>query len=128
MQKELKFLGDELESPAHPFVVILGGAKVSDKIKVIDRLLDKADALLIGGAMTYTFSLAQGRKVGRSLVEPDRVDMARAALDKAAARGVQFLLPVDHVVATPEKTEKLDKKGKPMMAWQQPRAVDNGHP
>jgi phosphoglycerate kinase len=125
MQKELQFLGDELESPAHPFVVILGGAKVSDKIKVIDRLLDKADALLIGGAMTYTFSLAQGRKVGRSLVEPDRVDMARAALDKAAARGVQFMLPVDHVVATPEKTDKLDKKGKPILAWQQPRAVDN---
>lgn len=125
MQKELQFLGDELESPAHPFVVILGGAKVSDKIKVIDRLLDKADALLIGGAMTYTFSLAQDRKIGRSLVEPDRVDMARAALDKAAARGVQFMLPVDHVVATPEKTEKLDKKGKPILAWQQPRAVDN---
>lgn len=125
MQRELQFLGDELESPAHPFVVILGGAKVSDKIQVIDRLLDKADALLIGGAMTYTFSLAQGRKVGRSLVEPDRVDMARAALDKATARGVRFMLPVDHVVATPEKTEKLDKKGKPILAWQQPRPVSN---
>jgi phosphoglycerate kinase len=125
MQKELQFLGDELESPAHPFVVILGGAKVSDKIKVIDRLLDKADVLLVGGAMTYTFSLAQGRKVGRSLVEPDRVDVARAALEKAAARGVKFLLPVDHVVATPEKTDQLDKKGKPIVAWQQPRAVDS---
>jgi phosphoglycerate kinase len=125
MQKELQFLGDELESPAHPFVVILGGAKVSDKIKVIDRLLDKADALLVGGAMTYTFSLAQGRKVGRSLVEPDRVEMARGALDKAAARGVKFLLPVDHVVATPEKTDKLDKKGKPILGWQQPHTVDS---
>jgi phosphoglycerate kinase len=71
MQKELKFLGDELEQPARPFVVILGGAKVSDKIKVIDRLLDRADALLVGGAMTYTFALAQGKKVGKSLVEPD---------------------------------------------------------
>jgi phosphoglycerate kinase len=125
MEKELQFLGDELESPAHPFVVILGGAKVSDKVKVIDRLLDKADAILVGGAMTYTFSLAQGRKVGRSLVEPDRVDVARAALDKAAARGVQFLLPVDHVVATPEKTDKLDKKGKPIVAWQEPHEVDS---
>jgi phosphoglycerate kinase len=125
MEKELQFLGDELESPARPFVVILGGAKVSDKIQVIDRLLDKADTLLVGGAMTYTFSLAQGRKVGRSLVEPDRVDMARAAIAKASERGVKFLLPVDHVVATPEKTEKLDKKGKNIIAWQNPHSVDS---
>ncbi|MFN0067284.1 MAG: phosphoglycerate kinase, partial [Limisphaerales bacterium] len=67
MQRELQFLGDELENPAHPFVVILGGAKVSDKIKVIDRLLEKADAMIIGGAMAYTFKLAQGHKVGKSL-------------------------------------------------------------
>jgi phosphoglycerate kinase len=125
MQKELRFLGDELESPARPFVVILGGAKVSDKIQVIDRLLDKADVLLVGGAMTYTFSLAQGRKVGRSLVEPDRVDLARAALEKAASRGVQFLLPTDHVVATPEKSDKLDKKGKPIITWQNPHPVES---
>ena len=71
MERELKFLGDELQNPARPFVVILGGAKVSDKIKVIDRLLEKADAILIGGAMAYTFQLAHGGKVGKSLVEPD---------------------------------------------------------
>ena len=74
MERELQFLGDELESPESPFVVILGGAKVSDKIKVIDRLLDKADTILIGGAMAYTFKLAKGLTVGKSLVERDKVD------------------------------------------------------
>jgi len=121
MERELKFLGDELENPARPFVVILGGAKVSDKILVIDRLLEKADCILIGGAMAYTFRLAQGCKTGKSLVEADKVDVARAALDKAAARKVRFLLPVDDVVATPVKTDKLDKKGKPVIDWQDPR-------
>jgi len=118
MERELKFLGDELEEPARPFVVILGGAKVSDKIKVIDRLLDKADAILIGGAMAYTFRLAQGYKTGKSLVEPDKVDVAKAALAKAKLRGVKFLLPMDDVVAVPVKTDKLDKKGKPIMDYQ----------
>src|SRR5258708_221750 len=75
MERELKFLGDELDKPARPFVVILGGAKVSDKIKVIDRLLDKADSILIGGAMAYTFKLAQGFKISQSLVEKDRTDV-----------------------------------------------------
>ncbi len=121
MQRELKFLGDELENPVRPFVVILGGAKVSDKIKVIDRLLDKADTILIGGAMTYTFRLALGLKVGKSLVEPDRVDMAKAALEKAKARGVQFLLPDDNIVATPVKTDKLNKKGKAIIEMTDPR-------
>lgn len=115
MERELKFLGDELEAPARPFVVILGGAKVSDKIKVIDRLLEKADTILIGGAMAYTFKLAQGLKVGQSLVEPDKTGVAQAALDKAKARGVQFLIPTDNVVATPVKTDKLNKKGKPVI-------------
>src|SRR5947199_8165399 len=73
MERELKFLGDELENPAKPFVVILGGAKVSDKINVIDRLIQKADTMLIGGAMAYTFKMALGMKIGRSLVEPDKV-------------------------------------------------------
>src|SRR5204863_4630724 len=109
MERELKFLGDELEHPARPFVVILGGAKVSDKIKVIDRLLEKADAILIGGAMAYTFRLAQGFNTGKSLVEPDKADVAKAALAKAKQRGVKFLLPVDDVVAVPVKTDKLDK-------------------
>src|SRR6266699_2135751 len=107
MERELKFLGDELENPARPFVVILGGAKVSDKIKVIDRLLERADTILIGGAMTYTFRLALGRKVGKSLVEPDRVAVAKAALEKAKARNLQFLFPVDNIVATPVATCKL---------------------
>src|SRR5215470_780269 len=103
MERELKFLGDELEKPARPFVVILGGAKVSDKIKVIDRLLEKADALLIGGAMAYTFRLAQGHKTGKSLVEPDKTETAVSALNKAKQRNVKFLLPVDEVVAEPVK-------------------------
>jgi phosphoglycerate kinase len=122
MERELKFLGDELEAPARPFVVILGGAKVSDKIQVIDRLLEKANTILIGGAMAYTFRLAQGYKTGKSLVEADKVDTAKAALAKAKAKGVKFLLPVDDVVAVPVKTDKLDKKGKPVIEWQNPRA------
>ncbi len=128
MERELKFLGDELESPAKPFVVILGGAKVSDKIKVIDRLLEKADALLIGGAMAYTFKLALGETVGRSLVEPDRVDMAKSALEKARTRGVKFLLPVDNVVATPVKTDKLNKKGKTIFDLQNPKTIKGSFP
>jgi phosphoglycerate kinase len=121
MERELKFLGDELDEPARPFVVILGGAKVSDKIQVIDRLLEKADALLIGGAMAYTFRLAQGYKTGKSLIEPDKTDTAQAALAKAKQRGVKFLLPVDDVVAVPVKTDKLDKKGKPVIDYQNVR-------
>jgi phosphoglycerate kinase len=121
MERELKFLGDELENPARPFVVILGGAKVSDKIQVIDRLLEKADAILIGGAMAYTFRLAQGSKTGKSLVEPDKADVAKAALAKAKERRVQFLLPTDDVVADPVKTDRLDKKGKPVIEYQNVR-------
>jgi phosphoglycerate kinase len=120
MERELKFLGEELENPARPFVVILGGAKVSDKIKVIDRLLEKADSILIGGAMAYTFKLAQGFKIGKSLVEPDKVDVALAALAKAKKLNVQFLLPTDNVVATPLKTDKLDKKGRAVIDLQNP--------
>jgi phosphoglycerate kinase len=121
MERELKFLGDELDKPAKPFVVILGGAKVSDKIKVIDRLLDKADTILIGGAMAYTFRRAQGYETGKSLVEPDKADVANAALEKARQRGVKLLLPVDDVIATPVKTDQLDKKGKPVIDFQNPR-------
>jgi len=121
MERELKFLGDELENPARPFVVILGGAKVSDKIQVIDRLLEKADTLLIGGAMAYTFRLAQGHKTGKSLVEPDKTDTARSALAKASQRDVKFLLPTDDVIAEPFKTDKLDKKGRPVIDYQNVR-------
>jgi phosphoglycerate kinase len=122
MERELKFLGEELENPARPFVVILGGAKVSDKIQVIDKLLEKANTILIGGAMAYTFRLAQGHKTGKSLVEPDKQDVAKSALSKAKERGVKFLLPFDDVVAVPVKTEKLDKKGKPVLDYQNIRA------
>jgi len=115
MERELKFLGDELEHPAKPFVVILGGAKVSDKIKVIDRLLDKADTILIGGAMAYTFRLAHGKKVGKSLVEPDHKQTALDAEAKAKRLKVNFELPSDVVVAKPVETGKLNKKGKPVM-------------
>jgi phosphoglycerate kinase len=98
MQKELRYLAQELEKPAPPFVVVLGGAKVSDKITVIHRLLEKADVILIGGAMAYTFELAKGRSVGKSLSEPDKIETARAALDKAAKLGVKFLLPEDSYI------------------------------
>ncbi len=121
MERELQFLGRELENPARPFVVILGGAKVSDKIKVIDRLLEKADSILIGGAMVYTFQLALGQKVGKSLSEPDKRDMALAALAKAKERRVQFLLPADDVLATAVDTGKLNKKGKPIIEFQNAR-------
>jgi phosphoglycerate kinase len=122
MQRELKFLGQELDNPARPFVVILGGAKVSDKIKVIDRLIEKADTILIGGAMAYTFKLALGQKVGKSLSEPDKQDVARAAMEKAKSRGVQFLLPSDNIIGTPVDTGKVNKKAKPVMEIQNPRA------
>jgi phosphoglycerate kinase len=121
MERELRYLGRELEKPARPLVVILGGAKVSDKIKVIDRLLEMADTILIGGAMAYTFKLAQGFKVGKSLCEPDKQEVARAAMDKATARHVQFLLPSDNVIGTPVETGKLNKKGKPIIDIQNPQ-------
>jgi len=106
MQKELRYLAQELEKPARPFVVVLGGAKVSDKINVIDRLLEKADVILIGGAMAYTFDLAKGRPVGKSLSEPDKVATARAALEKAVKLGVKFLLPVDSYIVEQIDFEK----------------------
>lgn len=121
MERELKFLGDELQNPAKPFVVILGGAKVSDKINVIDRLLEKADTILIGGAMAYTFKLADGLKTGKSLVEPDKTEVAKSAVAKAKKLGVQFLIPTDNVIATPVATDKLNKKGKPVFEFQNAR-------
>jgi phosphoglycerate kinase len=123
MERELKFLGDELDHPARPFVVILGGAKVSDKIKVIDRLLEKADTILIGGAMAYTFKLAHGEKVGKSLVEPDHKQTALDAEAKAKKLKVNFQLPTDIIVATPTDTGKLNKKGKPVFDFVNVRTV-----
>lgn len=125
IEKELQYLGDELDQPARPFVVILGGAKVSDKIQVIDNLLNKADSILIGGAMAYTFRLALGRQVGKSLVERDKVDVAQAALDKAKEKGVQFLLPEDNLIVDPVETGELNKKGKPVLEFQNPRNNDS---
>ena len=106
IERELEFLGSKTETPVRPFTVILGGSKVSDKITVIDALLDKCDAMLIGGAMAYTFALAQGRKVGNSLVEPDKVDLAKSALEKAEKKGVKFLLPIDNAA-----TQNIDFAG-----------------
>ncbi len=99
MEKELNYLGKAVSDPFRPFVAIIGGAKVSDKIAVINAMLDKVDALLIGGAMAYTFLNAQGQTTGKSLTEPDKYDIARAALEKAKTRNVKFLLPIDHVLA-----------------------------
>jgi phosphoglycerate kinase len=99
MEKELTYLGKALTEPDKPFVAIIGGAKVSDKIQVIDNLLEKADAIIIGGGMAYTFLNAQGQTTGKSLVEIDKIDVAKAALEKAKTMGVRFLLPVDHILA-----------------------------
>jgi phosphoglycerate kinase len=103
IQKELDYLGKALSQPRRPFVALLGGAKVSDKIKVIENLLAKADAVCIGGAMAYTFLRAQGVPVGKSRVEEDKVELARSLLEKARARKVDFLLPVDHVCGAEAK-------------------------
>ncbi|MDR1874423.1 MAG: phosphoglycerate kinase [Synergistaceae bacterium] len=97
--REGEMLGAVSESPVRPYVLILGGAKVSDKIDVVGNLLDKATTILIGGGMAYTFLRAQGRSVGKSLCEEDRLDFARATLEKAKEKGVKILLPVDSVVA-----------------------------
>lgn len=99
IQKELKFLGGAVENPVRPFVAILGGAKVSDKIAVINNLLDKVNTIIIGGGMAYTFLKAQGYEIGTSLVEEDRLDYAKEMVAKAEEKGVKFLLPVDHRVA-----------------------------
>lgn len=99
MQKEIDFLGNAVDNPARPFVAILGGAKVSSKISVINNLLDKVDTLIIGGGMAYTFAKAQGKEVGTSLLEEDYLDYANEMIQKAKEKGVNLLLPVDTVVA-----------------------------
>jgi phosphoglycerate kinase len=105
MEKELKYLGGAVSNPERPFVSILGGAKVSDKIEVVQNLMKLADAMLIGGAMAYTFLKSQGLPVGKSLVENDKLDLARDLLEEAKKRNFQLLLPVDHVLAeSPDAT------------------------
>jgi len=99
MQKELEYLGRAMQHPEEPFIAILGGAKVSDKIGVIQHLLTKVNTLIIGGAMAYTFLKAQGAQVGKSLVEEDKLDLARQLLQQAKSEKVKFLLPIDHVIA-----------------------------
>ena len=106
IQKELKFLGEAVSNPKRPFVAILGGAKVSDKMNVIEQLLGKADTLLIGGAMAYTFFLAQGKEVGKSLVERDKVDLAKSLLAKA---GGKIKLPVDNVISDKMSDDAVTK-------------------
>ena len=114
MQKEIEFLNGTLENPEKPFVAILGGAKVSDKIGVIENLLDKVDEILIGGGMAYTFLKAKGFEIGDSLCEEDKIDEAKRIMKKAQEAGVKVVLPVDTVVVPTqeETTEELDKKEK----------------
>ncbi len=115
MEKELTYLTKAVSDPIKPFIAIIGGAKVSDKIEVIDSLLDRATSLIIGGGMAYTFLNAQGQSTGKSLVETDKIDVAKAALAKAKKKGVTFLLPIDHVLAdkfAPDaKTQIFSGKG-----------------
>ena len=105
MEKEIRYLGQALASPARPFVAVLGGAKVSDKIEVIENLLSKVDSLVIGGGMAYTFLKAQGFSCGRSLLEADKVELAARLLEEARSRKVNILLPEDHVVAADFKAD-----------------------
>lgn len=105
IEKEIAVMGKALENPERPFVAILGGAKVSDKIGVINNLLDKVDKLIIGGGMTYTFLKAQGFEIGNSLCEEDKIDYAKEMLEKAKAKNVEIYLPVDHVTAKEFKAD-----------------------
>ncbi|HXY50475.1 MAG TPA: phosphoglycerate kinase [Terriglobales bacterium] len=116
MEKELEYLGRAMQHPEKPFVAILGGAKVSDKIAVITNLMHKVDALIIGGGMAYTFLKALGEPVGKSLVEGDKLDLARQILQEAKTRKLKFLLPVDHLVA-----DQIDANARP-------QRVDQGQP
>lgn len=108
LEKEIKYLGTAVQNPQRPFAVILGGAKVSDKIGVINNLLPKCDVILIGGGMSYTFLKAQGKSIGNSKLEKERLDLARTILDNARKSAKNIFLPVDHVVA-----EKIDPQEKP---------------
>lgn len=121
LEKEIRFVGQAVENPLHPFVAIIGGAKVSDKIGVIDRLLDSADTVIVGGGMAYTFSKAQGGHIGNSLCEDDWCDRALEMLDKAKKNGVEFLLPVDNVTAdafSEDANTQVAKTGEIADGWE----------
>jgi phosphoglycerate kinase len=122
MEKEINYLGKSLESPERPFVAIIGGSKISGKIDVIENLLDKVDTLVIVGGMAYTFQRALGITTGKSLVEEDKIDLAKAALDKSKAKGVELLLPVDNILAdgfSPDaKTQVWDTSNDFPADWQ----------
>jgi phosphoglycerate kinase len=109
MEKELAYLGKAVSNPARPFVAILGGAKVSDKIEVVENLMKIADAMLIGGGMAYTFLKARGLTIGKSLVEEDKIDLAKKILAEAKQKNFKFLLPVDHVIAPEFKADAPSK-------------------
>ena len=109
IEKELKFLGGALENPQRPFIAILGGSKVSDKIGVIESLLEKVDTLIIGGGMAYTFIKAQGYEVGKSICEEDKLDLAKEIMEKAKQKNVKLMLPVDVAIAN-EFDKDADKK------------------
>ena len=109
IEKEIEFMGGALENPKKPFVAILGGAKVSDKIGVIENLLDKVDALIIGGGMAYTFFKAQGHSIGKSICEEDKLDLAKELMEKAKQKGVRLVLPVDNHITTEYSNDTEDK-------------------
>ena len=119
MEKELQYMGRVMQAPEQPFLAILGGAKVSDKIGVIQNLLAKVDSIIVGGGMAYTFLKAQGQQVGKSLVEEDKIDLAKDLLKQAKARNIKFLLPTDHVVADridASATTKIIRQGEQITA------------
>jgi len=127
MEKELKYLGKALEHPEKPFVAILGGAKVSDKIGVIRHLMNKVDAIIIGGGMAYTFLKAQGQEIGKSLLEADKIDLAKELLAEAKKRSLKFLLPIDHVVAIkPEANAVIQQIGEGQPIPSDKMALDIG--
>src|SRR6201987_4394279 len=127
MEKELKYLGKALEHPEEPFVAILGGAKVGDKIGVIRNLMNKVNSLIIGGGMAYTFLKAQGQEIGKSLLEADKVDLAKQLLAEAKKRNLKFLLPLDHVVAIkPEANAVIQQIGEGQVIPADKMALDIG--
>ena len=111
MEKELEVIGKALSNPERPFTAIIGGAKVKDKIGVIENLLEKVDNLIIGGGLAYTFVKAQGHEVGKSLLEEDKIDLAKSFIEKAKEKGVNFYMPIDAIVADEFRSRCKYKRG-----------------